>query len=115
MNDMTKAVMFKTYNKLTKDEYDDLESQFENLDVVWQRVIDWLIDGEGGRTHSPALELQVGELAHDVALHLREAIMQGVPATSELYDRIREILYFGIEIGRLGWPIEKRTCKELHE
>jgi hypothetical protein len=115
MQDETRAVLLRVFDRLTQEQVDDIESQFENLEVLWQRSVE--LRSEEGYVHRPALELHVAEFAHELlallivasADNMTEGEMQHL-----IRDYLERVLLYGIEIGQSGWPIPIVKCEEVH-
>jgi hypothetical protein len=113
-------MMLSVYNKLSSDELDDVESQYENIEVLYQKMLEVLME----RQHFPALELHIGEI---VELQHRQTVglFRQMPFMTQeqmedafkhlMWDYIKGAVLFGVEIGRAGWPLNPRTCREVHE
>lgn len=121
MNDLTAHLMRTTFDKCSQEQYDDIESQFENMDVLWRRALEQ--HGSIGihTSHMPALELHLGECVHDFDLAIGQAMrtaalmgQQHLNINPLAFDFFKSIFLFGYEVGKQQWPLPTVSCQEVH-
>ena len=119
MQEPTRAMMRKVFDKLNEEQFDDIESQFENMGVLYEQIQKRYV--EGRHTHIPAIELHVGELAKDLIDLIVEVLMEPGPFEdkvgeihSVLWDNIQGAILFGKLIGETGWAVREVPCEEVH-
>jgi hypothetical protein len=117
MQAATAEMMLRTFNKLSREQLDDVESQYENLQVLFERIR----DNAQEHSHVPAIELHVGELTETMYTQLGMLLQS--PFTDDevsamlrhlVWDYLKGAIMFGYEIGRVGWPVKEYSCKEAH-
>jgi hypothetical protein len=115
MDDLVRMAMRNIFDLLDGEQSDDVESQFENLQVLWDRVEDELVE-TAHTVHSPAIELHYGRIAHMIEDGIKVLLDEGTPHKIRwlLYDVVKCSVLFGREIGKVNWPLPKVPCEELH-
>lgn len=97
------------FTKLSQAQRDDIESQYENLRVLWERAR----EDHDEKGHRIALELALTQVAYETL----EDIAFNPPqrAVGTILDILLLTFNFGYQTGKAGWPIPKHKCEEVHD
>src|SRR5690348_3081878 len=120
MHPASRDAMVEHFDGLTRQQLDDLESQFENLQVLWERSHEALHSEEGHHTHWPAIEVHVSEIANTFQSIIQSGVaMRQIRSTTDIrdiaWDFIKDAIFFGMEIGKMNWPITSYKCEQAHK
>jgi len=121
MDDMLRAVMLKTFNGLSQERLDDVESQYENLSIILDGLLDRIEEEQTQESyHQPALEIHVcdfhKQLMEQIMLKYSYGQVRSLGDVSgDIWDFLKLAMQFGYEVGKAGWPIMSIPCKEAHE
>lgn len=98
-------------NKLTPEQLDDAVSQYDNLLVLRDKVME---GHEVGTEHAPGLDAHMHEFLHDLMAIGQDPTMSFQSQVIELRNILTEAFWFGYEAGKMQWPIPIKTCEEAH-
>lgn len=119
MDSLTRAKMLEVFDALGQEELDDVESQFENTNVLWEQMRE---EGQVHHGHYPALELHVGEISSTMHGLLSDILSGPYPdemiegmIMRMMFDFIKASILFGRRVGETGWPVRFYECAQCHK
>lgn len=105
-------MMNSIFSKLTEEQKDDIESQYENLLVLWKQVMEKEEEILSG--HHIAAELHLSEATLDGFASMVYAPTRA-EASNRLFELLLHVFWFGHLVGTNKWPLQYYKCEEVHE